>query len=436
MSRMTVGERSVNWWGTLLVGLLAAAVSLGRLLIVTPTALTDLLWAEDGLFPLCVRKAGPIACTLDPFAGYLLFVPRAIAAAIAPLPLGWWPAAANLAAAGLAGAAAAIAYAVVRKRGASLAASALVAMILVAAPIVGVEGINVYASSYMPLLYAATIALAFPPQTRFPLWAYGIGLLLTALTIPSAILLVVPIAIQMARRSLSVRNAVVLAAVIVVGLLGQFFTALASNGQRLIEVNGETFTNWLNAVPQSMATFVPGLNVSASTDAFGMAQLNATPWFGGLVVLLLTVVGVWLAARGTEPWSPGYGLMILMGLGIGAIPSVTGYVSNRYFVVPALLWFAVVLLVIDGGVRKTRRPWLAWVLVTAITIALWWPSLPAAGVRATPNPPWSQNMRDYEHGCEVDPNLEIVVGFSPYAWPQKGGPEITSASIRCPDLRP
>ena len=64
------------WLKASVVGLAAAIISLARIVLVNHSALSDLLWAEDGLFPLCVRKVGFFQCLTDPFAGYALGVPR------------------------------------------------------------------------------------------------------------------------------------------------------------------------------------------------------------------------------------------------------------------------------------------------------------------------------------------------------------------------
>jgi hypothetical protein len=74
--------------------------------------------------------------------------------------------------------------------------------------------------------------------------------------------------------------------------------------------------------------------------------------------------------------------------------------------------------------------------VCVIVSIVWWPSFKAADVRALATPSWSKILEDYKRGCAADPNLEIVVMFSPFEWPQHGGTALTSASIKCPDLRP
>ena len=143
-----------------------------RILLANGQALTTLVWAEDGLFPLCVRAHGPVACATDPFSGYLLLLPRLVAWPVSLVPIDQWPLATNLAAAVLAGTAAVLAVLVLRAAGTGVVASGLVALLPVVAPIMGFEAINATGSSYMLLVFVAALAVCFPPQGRFPTWAY------------------------------------------------------------------------------------------------------------------------------------------------------------------------------------------------------------------------------------------------------------------------
>ena len=83
----------------ILLGLAAAAVTVMRLWLGDPRSLADVLWAEDGYFPSCVRTEGGVECLTQSFAGYYLLVPRTAAMFIAPLPLESWPLASVLMAA-------------------------------------------------------------------------------------------------------------------------------------------------------------------------------------------------------------------------------------------------------------------------------------------------------------------------------------------------
>ena len=88
----------------LLVGVVASAISLGRLYSADQELLAELVWAEDGLFPLCVANHGYWDCLWDPYAGYLLFLSRTLAVPVAYTPLDSWPLTTNLVAAFASGA--------------------------------------------------------------------------------------------------------------------------------------------------------------------------------------------------------------------------------------------------------------------------------------------------------------------------------------------
>jgi len=90
------------WFIPALSGGVAGTTSVGRLWLANPEVLGQVLWAEDGLFPLCAMQSGFLTCLFEPFAGYLLFAPRVIAGLVALAPLVDWAAFANGIAAALA----------------------------------------------------------------------------------------------------------------------------------------------------------------------------------------------------------------------------------------------------------------------------------------------------------------------------------------------
>ncbi|MDI1290978.1 MAG: hypothetical protein PSX37_13635, partial [bacterium] len=69
-------SRVTTAWIAVGVGILAGLTSLSRILVANNNALSDLVWAEDGLFAQCVKMHGPISCTAEPYAGYVLGLPR------------------------------------------------------------------------------------------------------------------------------------------------------------------------------------------------------------------------------------------------------------------------------------------------------------------------------------------------------------------------
>jgi len=406
-----------------LLGLLSAATSLGRLWLGNREALQENLWAEDGLFPLCIHKADFLTCLSDPFAGYLLFLPRVLAWPVSVLPIEAWAHGANLIASLLAGFITALAFLIMMRAGLSAFVSVAVALLPVITPMVGLEAINAIGSSYMLLLFLSTLTLLFRPQTgwsRLDVALVGILLLVTALTIPSAIVLALVLAIQLARRVVSLPAFGAWFVALGLGLVAQAVVALNAPTRRPLNVNPESFNAWADSVPISLLTYWPGLSIGEYSffTNFTMAPLAITGW---LAVVAIVVIGLWKLRAGwtTEHGnSAAIGLLLLSGLAFGLIPSVIGYTNNRYFVVPLLLWGAALLVWLEPVVRRSR-PWGVGV-VTALVLVIWWPAMPASEYRSTPAPPWTAEVERIKAKCLSDPAFVDRPLFTPF-WPPNWG---------------
>ena len=136
----------------LLVGVIAASISIGRLWLANPTAPHEVLWAEDGLFPLCIRKANFLTCLGEPYAGYFLFTPRVLAWPIEVLPWQYWALASNILAALLAGVIASFVFSIACRARLHRFVCFALALLPFIAPMTGLEAINSVSSSYMLLL--------------------------------------------------------------------------------------------------------------------------------------------------------------------------------------------------------------------------------------------------------------------------------------------
>jgi len=407
----------------LFVGVLAAGISLGRLWLGNRDALQENLWAEDGLFPLCIHKATFLACLSDPFAGYLLFLPRVLAWPTSVLPFEAWALGANLIAAALAGLVAALAFIVMMRAGLGAFVSVAVALLPVITPMVGLEAINAIGSSYMLLLFLSMLVLFFHPQTgwtRLNVGLIAVLLLVTALTIPSAIVLVLVLVVQLASRVVSLPVFGVWAGALAVGLVAQAMVALTATTHRPLNVTTESFNAWADSVPTSLLTYWPGLSIGEYSffTNFTLAPLSVTGW---LVVVAIVVVGLWKLRVGWKldhGHSAAIGLLLLSGLAFGLIPSVIGYTNNRYFVVPLLLWGAAALVWLDPVIRRSR-PWLVG-LLTALVLLIWWPAMPASEYRSTPAPPWTAEVERIKAKCLSDPAFVDRPLFTPF-WPPNWG---------------
>ena len=425
-------RQPVSWVGWLLVGLSSAALSIGRLLWANPSALTTVLWAEDGAFPLCVRKVGFFSCLVDPFAGYSLFVPRVLAGITGYLPMDSWAVSANVIAALIAGTVGALVYIVVRRYGVGLVASIVIALLPAFAPIMGFESLNVIASCYLLLLFLATLALALP-SSPVRVWWLSTLLLITALTIPSSALLLLVILVQVTRKQFTLRAGVVLALALTLGLLVQVWFAFTAVKPRAVAVGWESFQAWVDAVPTAILTYWPGLNLTEA-QVFTNYVSRPSAWTGYLVVVLITSAGSYLCLRGTDRKFAA-GILLLAGVAFGAFPSLIGFVNNRYFVVPCLLWAAAVFLLLDPVLRRTSPAVLAIGLVAVLVI--WWPALPVSAWRSTPTPAWADQLALMRARCLGDPGFTERLFFTPYWPPDWGGAlsEPTTTEVSCLQAR-
>ena len=417
------GKRARVWPWSVLVGVAASVISLWRLWLGNGAALAQNLWAEDGLFPLCIHKADFWTCLSDPFAGYLLFLPRVLAWPTSILPLEWWALSANLLSALLAGLISAFSLMIMRRAGLGWFVSVVAALLPVLAPMVGLEAINALGSSYMLLLYLSTLAVLFlPTGGAGRWWAITVAalLLVTASTIPSAIVLVGLILVQWSRKVLRPTVATWWLSGLVVGLAAQALVAFLAPTRRPVSLNFESLNSWADSIPVSVFTYWPGLSIGEYSffTNFSLAPLSLTGW---LFVAALAAVGTWQVVVGwgmTGGCGAPVGMLVLAGLAFGLIPTAIGYANNRYFVVPLLLWGAAALVAADGLIRRTR-PWVLAV-ATAVVLVIWWPAMPASDFRSTPAPDWTAEAARIKAKCLADPAFVDRPIFTPF-WPPNWG---------------
>ncbi len=397
-------------------------MSVGRLWLANPESLTTVLWAEDGLFPLCVQKAGFLGCLFDPFAGYSIFVPRVLAGVTALFPVSAWPVVVLVLGALLAGLTGAFGFWWLRRYGLGWFASAVIALLPVLAPIVGMESINVIASVYMPMLFLAVLFLALPLRP-LPTWPLAVFFLVAALTIPSMGILLAVLLVQALLRAVRWRDALVLGGAIVVGVTVQWVVSRGATKPRVLETSIDSLRSWVEAVPTAILTFWPGLSFGETTVFTNYVSRPSalTAW---AVVVALLAVGLVLVFR-RDARLRGVGLLVLAGLALGAFPSVIGYANNRYFVVPCLLWAAALLVWLDPAIRRARWWWLAAAVV--LVGVIWWPAVPASAWRTTPAPSWPDEVARVVAACKADPGLTERPIFTPY-WPPDWGDALAEPS--------
>lgn len=420
-----------SWPGALAVAVASALIGLWRLWLANPDAITTVLWAEDGLLPLCVRKAGFLGCIVDPFAGYWMAIPRLVAGGVALLPLSTWPFAQNLLAASLGGLLAAANVVILRRFGLSWFVTVVVALLPVLIPIVGLEALGVVASIYMPMLFTSTLALAFATRGSGRWWV-AVLLLLTALTIPSAALLVLVVAFQGIRRRIDLRTSVIWICALVVGVVAQLLIAASAAKPRELIVGWDSAIRWVDGVPNALLTFWPGLTVGEQV-VFDNYVTRPASWAGVVVVAVIVILGLAGAMRADARRS-AVGLLLLTGVVLGAFPSLIGFANNRYFVVPCLLWAAAALVALEPVIARSR--WWVVALVCAAVIAVWWPAMPASAWRTTAAPDWRGEAERVVVHCKSAPDIHERFVFSPF-WPPNWGDGLAEPShpdVACLDV--
>jgi hypothetical protein len=411
--------------------LVAGALSVGRLLLANGSALSNLVWAEDGLFPLCVRAHNVASCAVDPYSGYLLLVPRLVAWPVSLVPMDSWPMATNVAAAVLAALLAALAVVVLRAGGSGGVAAVVVALLPTLVPIMAFEAINVSASVYMLLVFVAALAVSFPPRGRFPTWAYAVGALLVALTIPSSAILLLPLAVSTLRGRIPRRGAVVTAVALVLGLVAQGAATVLTANPRPMHWSIDALRSWADTLPSGLLTFWPGQTELTATGSFASSTVGWTH-AGIVIAAVVLVLGIVLVAvRGAT--ANGVGLLLLTGLFLGAVPAAAGYANNRYFVIPALLWLAALLVGLDRVVAHRE---IVLAVVTVVLVAAWVPGLRASDFRSTATPEWAPMMAAARAQCAANPESTVAITFSP-SWPFADAvfPGPTNNVVPCAVLR-
>jgi len=395
-----------------IIGLLASAVSVARLYVTDNEVFTELVWAEDGLFPLCVANHGYWDCLWDPYAGYLLFLSRTLAVPVAYTPLDSWPLATNLVAALSYGAMSALIYWLLVRIPLPRVVAAFSALVPVLLPITGLEAINTAGSLYMVLLVAATIAVSANFQRPLPEWVLPTLLLVTALTIPVALALALPLGVRYLRKSIALRQLVAAMIGLIVGSILQFAVIISAAGQRPVSVTSSSVSGWIDGT----ATAVVGL-VGIRVEPIAIGALNwsdssfSLP-LGLTLTLIPTILGFAMLSR---PKLEFPALLILTGSVLSAVTAIPSMNSNRYYVTfSVLVVLAVVVALVQSGHRSLH---ITAAVVATVLAGLWISHFPASDLRAIPEPRWGYMLEETRARCAAEAErVDTVLRFTP-VWP-------------------
>jgi hypothetical protein len=420
----------------LTLALASAALTLIRMLLGDTRSTTEVLWAEDGYFPLCARNDGAINCLFQSYAGYFLLVPRIGAGVVSFFPYEAWPLASTAFAALVTGFSSLVVYLALRQSVVSVRSSALAALVLPLSPLFGIEVVGVLASAYVPLLVASGVTVVVVSPGRRSGTAVLILLLISALTMPSTVVFLGVIAIRLLAGDLSRKWASLWAAVIAVGFAAQSMFALTSPLDRGLSVSLTSLRSWVDAVTDSALSLVPGMSWTGTE--FHIFPV-ATPWYGAwMVTILLAIWGVrslYLSLRGSGGVRSApdlqLGLLIAMALGLSLFPSLAGEVGFRYFVAPVVLVLIGLLIRFDDQISRANRG--QFMIGSLLVALLWAPAFAASQVRSSPAPSWHEELDRVRLIC-VDPEVESAeILFTP-VWPGDWIPDVPKPEIVCSDL--
>ena len=420
----------------LALALASAALTVVRMLLGDPRSITEVLWAEDGSFPLCARNDGVLTCLFQPHRGFFHLVPRLSAGLVQLFSYEAWPLVSSVMAAAVTALSSLAIFLVLRSTEVSLRSSALAALVLPLSPLFGVEAIGVLASAYVPLQVAAGVAVVVVSPGRRSGTAVLILLLVLTLTIPSTVVFLVAILFRWVVQDLSRKWAFSWAAVVLVGFAVQSFFAFTSPSDRGLSLSRTNVRGWIDGVTDSTLTLVPGMSWTGID--LGIFRL-VNPWYGAwMVTACLSLWGMrclFLFLRkpsgARSILDLQLGLLILVSLGLSLFPSLSGAISYRYFVAPVCLILIGAMIKFDDLIcRASRRQVLVGFLLVGL---LWAPAFAASSVRSSPAPSWHRELDRVRSICTDSEVDKVEVYFTP-VWPGDWNPNVPVPRIVCSDF--
>jgi len=414
----------------LIVFVLASLISIFRILVTNREAFSNLVWAEDGLFPLCIQAQGYWQCLIDPYEGYFLFLSRTLALPVSFFPQSMWPLVTNVVAAISFGFLGSMITWLLLRAQLSRAVAIGAGISAVMLPIVGLETINTAGSAYMLLLVVAAITVSFSFSPQLPSYVTPIVLFATAITIPSAAVLILPLMAALLLNREKQRKRTFLNIVSLgFGLVIQFLVMLSATDPRSIEITNDSLREWVQQFPKAILSLLP-----TATQLDGVGQLEVSfyspnLWTGVVTIIVLTGFSLYLLSQKSSQLR-GAGWLIVTGFLIGFIPAISNYPINRYFVVP-IIALVIALFIWLGSVFTGKYSLVTMIAITLILLT-WIPDFGASKIRTDASPFWNDMLLSLQEQCRQEPESTVSFVFSPN-WPFADadfkGP--TSNIVRC-----
>jgi len=406
-----------------IAGLFGLAILL-QMLRVGWSASLHSLWAEDGAVYLSgAVHSGFGGSLLDPYATYLVLVPRAIGEIADLLPLQDAPAAISV----LSGALVALSGLVVWHATAGLIESpylrAGLAALTVLAPVGGLESTD--SAAYVPwyMLFAGFWVLLWRPATTRGAVGAGLFVLLTGLSTPG-VWFFIPLALLRTLAMRDRRDGFVLAG-FWAGAIAQL-PVLAFNDEAAVTPvwTDDIWTAYLQRVVDGAAFglrlggkawvhlgwpfLIVLLAAALAALAYGLSRTNLSARLLALIAiptsLLMFVVAAYQRAVGAQLMWPS-----------GAYAEAAG----RYAIVPALLLVSVAAVMIDRRSRRRddeRRPaWLGYGAVALMVVVIA-ASFPVGNLETRGTPPWRAALEQGAALCAGEAGGEARVETSPPTW--------------------
>lgn len=397
-----------------IIFIVTSLISLLRVTVTNREALSSLVWAEDGLFPLCIAAHGYVQCLFDPYAGYLLFLSRTLAAPVALFPQSTWPLVTNLVAAATFGLLSSlITYLLIRAQ-VPVRVAVGAGLVTVLLPVVGLETINTAGSAYMLLIVAAAIAVSFTFSPQLPWFVTPLLLFLSAITIPSSVVLVLPLLAALIIYPGEQRKRTLLSiAALVGGLVVQLLVITTATNTRSVEITLQSLKDWVEQFPNALFSLVPTVAKLDELGRLSASFYDPNVWIGLLSLVALSAFAIFLFTRRSSQLR-GAGWLLVTGVLIGFIPALAGYPNNRYFVVP-IIALVISIFIWMSSVFERQHQAITIVIIALIFLG-WFPDFGASQFRATASPAWNQMLTQIQEQCRLDPNSTATFAFSPN-WP-------------------